>query len=132
MATYTSPAARANMLATINACDSKGVVKNFNPADSYAAFAAKLLASEALDTNEDITVSQVGSDTRIVVDGAAASAVLAGATGSDDLSNVVWDSQGETIHLVTDIQNREIPGQPGDEIPIPAVTVWIRALNSVA
>lgn len=38
------------------------------------------------------------------------------------LDRVIQDATGGP-YSHTDIQNREIPGQPGDEIPIPAVTV---------
>jgi hypothetical protein len=128
MAKHTSSAYRRAPETVLDTCDTIGIVKGFDKADTFAEFEAKVIAETTMSA-ADITFTEDDANNRDVVTIAAKSITRTGTSLiGDDTAVAHWDSVGEVVHLVLDNTDIAITAS-NPTINKPATTHY---LNTVA
>lgn len=105
------------------------LVKNPAKGDTFAAFAAKIIAQDDLEL-ADWTFAAVGEDLRVRIAAKTGLTPTGTALATDDLSVAVFDDVGEAVYFVQDAVDRVIAASP-DTVTIPQLEFFIREMTAV-
>ena len=101
------------------------LLKNPAKADNWAVVQSKLVA-QATITAADISLTDVGNDLQVSVNGKSGVDQSATAEETDDLCMVIADTVNEEVMLCTDANDRVVPNQEGDTIDLPGIIHTIK------
>jgi len=114
-----------------NNANAIALVKNPAKADNWATFQTKIVAQAPI-TGLDISLTDVGNDLQISVNGKSGIDQSAAALATDDLCMTIIDTVGEEVMLCLDANDRAVTNEVGDTIDLPAMTHFIRESKAAA